>query len=482
MSFDQFLAVSGIILTIFLWIFTPPKVKEYSQSITFFIGQKLLVYLVGDKIYAASFVLFFACNFIGFWFYGWRLPAIQFGSPISSPPLLLNDACSTIYFISAAVLLVGTVYRLIRRVVRPNEKIQVIAWEGWENDGLYHPNLTHNRRLTKRYLDFLLYLRGLGTVPVLYTSDKRPYDVLIADAEFLKIYGNEGRLYSIETFDQLNERWDHVTKFIRNDMQHFVRIGNQRRAIPCRWGFQEILVNQNLFQQKQHQCEYASLRIETLLKENENLHVGIWNWFLPTISVILATNGIPLSDAHSQSGNKVKDCLAPIMNPQWRHRIHLINKIDEISRKMRSDHVDIVYGAGSWALPYSEKSVVCLVPDAGVFTWTECAAILNDRVGSDSRASALIHHWLCDDTQKLLRYGPPSRALPAIGDILKDTYDNDEKHPASKTLRALLDEHLEPRDRHKIVPRHLPPGPIQIEWEHQWALFRDWLLSASAPS
>jgi hypothetical protein len=473
---DITLAILSIALSVVLWIITPKQVQDTVRRVFFYVGEAVLPGVVGDKVYAASFVVFLISNLIAYKYYGWRMPTIQFDPPTSVSLVLLNIAFPLSYFLSAIILSLGTAYRLIRKVVRPNEKIQVIAWEGWEDARLYHPNITFDKKLTTKYLDFLLYLRGLGTVPVLFTSDRRPYDVLVADAEFLKIYRTEDRLRNMETFAELNERWENTAPFIRDEMLPFIRLGGPRRAIPCRWGFQEVLAKDPLRQELVTAgLKYTSLRIEDLLRRHDNLNIGIWNWFLPSISTMLATHGVPLKQVHLQSGNQIKDCLQPIMDrPDWRHRIHLINRIEEIASKMRSEHVDIVYGAGSWALPYAETSIHCLVPDEGVFTWTECAAILNGD-GGNVRAAALIRHWLSDDTQKLLRAGNTSRSLPTIEAVLRDTYENDQGHPARPTLRLLLNEHLVPRAASKIFPRCLPDVTTQTEWEREWARFRDWL-------
>jgi hypothetical protein len=361
--------------------------------------------------------------------------------------------------------------------VGADDKLHVIAWEGWERENLYRRRLASGRKLTE-HLDFLLYIRAPAIIPKLFKPGKRYYDVLVADAEYIRRYADAGRLAHTEP--KLNAQWDRVADFIRKKVEDHVIVDSKRFAIPCRWGFQEILVRREAAKEVgiTERTKYSELKIEDIL-EHTDWKIGLWNWSLPSLCIILATNDVPLENAHKQTYNGILECLRPIVKvkDEWKRRVRFFDTIEDIHSKIRSDGIKIVYGAGSWALPQDFKvPMINITPAAGVLMWTECAAILQDTANiapaSMARAAGLIDHWLSVNTQKILRVSDPSSSLPANEEVLKATYEDRKfHHPALSTLRTLFDKDLQPTG--KIVARTLPSGPIQLEWEDAWAWFRN---------
>ncbi|MDE2133804.1 MAG: extracellular solute-binding protein [Alphaproteobacteria bacterium] len=377
----------------------------------------------------------------------------------------------------------------------------VIAWLGWEEDRLYsRPSAT---TVSKEVLNFLTYARGFGAVPKLYSSNGVAFDLLIADMEYLPYYYKADRL-------------EDLTGLILPKFAPFINTlkgGETTRAgfvmgIPLRCGFQEILISNEvrdaLMPTRQVMLSYKDLKIEDILALDPTgqTKIGIWNWYLPALSVLLAVYGngaCHLDDVCRFDETEVRRVLDQIMSLGIANRLVFMNSVEEIYVTARDHNLAAVYGAGSWALPapfestqavsdanfIEECALLPAIPTEGLFAWIECATILSDSKSSDrNRAIELIKYWLSNETQKELMFGRTLRALPVTTEALQLARNNYRGVPPVLVLDQIVDHDLKMKHDVKIVPRRIPQTldgkvyradeRLRSAWEMAWYEFEQW--------
>jgi len=383
---------------------------------------------------------------------------------------------SATYIVGSFAMLLPAVVGIVVLTFRSHRKgrqIQVIAWKGWDDEEIYG----HFKRTLP---DFLLYERGFDTVPrVTYRSDE--FDVLVCDIEFLHRYHKSKQLADLAPLGAISDLWQKTIPIIRQKARVACQSDDGRilLGIPIQFGFQEILVNPTSFTgdfrailteapaTHQSKVSYSDFKLLDLLTKTNAL-IGIWNWYLPALSLLQLTEGVSLGDVSKAPGH-VEEITRFLCDPTHRSRFVLLNRLESVSQALEDGTVGVVLGAGSWAIPVNNSAqarIKPIVPREGLLMFINCATVLNSADAAPVRAVPLIQHWRNCRTQSKLCDNNTFRAIPVTQESFNELYGGTHAHPSLFTLTAMLTKDGEAHDTSKISLRELPTG--WRHWQECW--------------
>lgn len=344
---------------------------------------------------------------------------------------------------------------------RKSRHLQLIAWNGFNE-----PEIVKSYRGPR--LDILEYVRGIDRVTHLRYG-KSLFDVLISDVEFLTRHHDPHNLLFLDKLDY-EDFWD----LIPPELRFRVEAAGRCLGIPVRCGLNDIVVNSRGFEKALSKpptksgLSYRELSLSTIVN-NTDIRIGLWNWYLPTLGVLLLTEGVALNRVWDQKAVTVKAITDFIV--QHKHRFLLFDQPGDATRFLKANQVWTVLGAGGWLIPANAAergNLIALVPNEGVLMWVECAAIIDNREAHQAFSKDLIKHLLQPSTQHLLAERHAYRACPvtvsAIRDLSKDmdwvqTFNIDRIFDFDSTKNLPLKD--------KVVLRELPKDEWR-NWESCW--------------
>lgn len=369
------------------------------------------------------------------------------------------------------------------------KRIQVIAWKGWEEPDLHKEQADQ--------MDMLLYERGFDRLPNLEYGGN-PFDLLVVDLAYVRMNHSYRRIKDMSSYGH-DSLWNKLPVFIQSLAGSICRRGTgERLAVPVEFGFSELLVCPSKFSgelgdtlKELHSCHaswvrgdaelppptlsYKDFELNKLLADYPDLKIGLWDWYLPSILHLLLLDSRPdeqierrgIAEAVASGSDLVNRALKPILT----HKSGVFKTIGDpkaITADIREGKLHMVIGSGSSALPLgNRKNVDCvpIVPREGVFTWMNCATIVNECDQGDDGVRSLLEAWFSSETQKSLSESDEYRALPAVMSVFDDLL---ETHPALPTLYQVThtNDHRA-RFVDELPARDVPRSSFRL-WQHAW--------------
>ena len=376
---------------------------------------------------------------------------------------------SLFFFILMSIILICTIIAFIKYIddlSYPNKKkgVNLIAWEGFGED----PITEDFKSGKKTPLDVLEYVRGLDRLTTL-KYNRLLFDVLIADIEYLRLHNVSNRLVKLEDSDFKN-LWEKIP----NSLQIPIREQGELLGIPVRCGLNDIVLNLELSKdQLPNQTialleatsgpnypglSYSDFSLEKLLVNNSDRKIGLWNWYLPTLSVLLLTKGIsPIEKIWQQTQQTIEEITEDIVKN--RNKFLLYDTPERATFGLENNEVWILFGGGTCLLPGDSelrKKFKSVIPEQGAILWVECASMLADSELSKS----FIDFILQKDVQCKLANRRAYRACPVTIEALSSM---DAKAAELAGKSAIFEfNNLRP----KIKIRQLPSN--WRAWEDCW--------------
>jgi hypothetical protein len=403
-------------------------------------------------------------------------------------------------------------YRGYIRKKRRMKKVNIVAWQGWEESALYPGDRGRAFWLSKELLDFLVYNRGLSNLPLLFSVEegrKHTFDVMVVDAEYLPNYYKEpSRLYDLSDRNVCTSNghplfpscWNTQAPFIRHLYDPILRPEGQRLyGVPIRFGFQEPLLNERMASRLLRKCGKDSLCYRDIAplevaRGDPTVKLIFWDWHLPSLSVLLLTAGVPLEQVTACGEKEIEEILGPLTtDPKICRRCVFLDTLEEIERQIHSGIDMIIYGVPgssflgtrphSRSAPDSQRIVPVRSKKEGVFVWCEVAALQagnahNGSVLHDPKprpeAVDVLKHWLSAETQMHLANQKPLASLTPAQGTLRQLLQQQEWPENLRTLLEIVDQHdLELLPDAKVQPRMMPEDPVLAqEWIDCWSKFR----------
>jgi hypothetical protein len=139
------------------------------------------------------------------------------------------------------------------------------------------------------------------------------------------------------------------------------RVSGEHLGIPIRFGLNDIVVNYATAPSLltpgagRPNLSYQDFQLSKLIHQPD-LKIGLWNWYLPTLAVLLLTEGVSIRDLWQEkaSGKQIQQVASIITgNPE---RFICFDQPEIASDFLVEGRVATVLGGGGWLMPlHSEK-------------------------------------------------------------------------------------------------------------------------------
>jgi len=382
-----------------------------------------------------------------------------------------------VVFFVCLVVAVSVGYDLLK-----GSGVHVIAWDGYEEASIYAPGKKRSKP------QFLTYLRPIDDLPPLDLRNgvRCEFDGLVIDIELLSRFRkmrtpqNNDILHSIDQ-KHLNAaiHRNEGTKTPLHDVAHQLITGiavdgQAIYGVPLRMGFQEILCRQDVLQRligaerfakvkavkrdaavkiyspaasetTADDFSHADFNVDVLI--STGLRVGLWHWYLPTLTTLALTLESNPKDTDFLDG---ADAQAAIERLGTHDSVHLLYSSEQIQRSLTSDAekdrpVDIVLGAGSWALreDTEQGKVAIVVPVDKLPVFIDCCSLLNERSQDNPRhfrrqqCIKWLLHMLTDRAQLELCSKAQYQAIPVTKPALDRMLANSSKPWIAEVWNAI---------------------------------------------
>ncbi len=296
-------------------------------------------------------------------------------------------------------------------------KAHIIAWDGYEEPDIYKP-------IMSRKPQFLTYLQPMDNLPLidLRNGSWHNFDGIVLDLELIPRFRSgrtrQGKLLldEIKRKDITNAMdGDSESKFplhtiCQRQVSGIATDGKAKYAVPLRMGFQELLcrtdalkmiLGSNKFGRlKPHKLNtkvkiyspvetkdtsdniyHKDFSIQRIL-ECDSLRIGLWHWYLPTFTSLSLMAGKKNNEMDFFSDENSRKTLDLIISNSSRFRI--LQSSSDVQISLTSDRnedrpVDIVIGAGSWALSRNSlpKDIAMIIPSDGLPVFIDCFTLVN---------------------------------------------------------------------------------------------------------
>ena len=300
--------------------------------------------------------------------------------------------------------------------IKPETKrLQLIAWDGFNEDEV------KSSFSSKPRPDILEYVRGVEKVTHLKYEGSL-FDVLIADVEFLTRHNLGQKLLSLQG-PHYEPLWDKIPLALRMQIKN---AGNQL-GIPVRCGLNAIIINTRAAEKvlgNPHISSYSDLQLSKILPvSTTQCRIGIWNWYLPSLSILLLTEDrISLQNVWAQPLGKIKTIIDIMVDINNRDKFLLLDDPKDATDHLVNGDVWVIPGGAGWLMPLESerrKDLKVIVPQEGAIMWVECAAIIRNPEGGEDLSRGLIQHYLESKTQLLLAQRRAYRTCPVTTEALR---------------------------------------------------------------
>ena len=366
--------------------------------------------------------------------------------------------------------------------------VQVIAWHGWEENEIWEG-------MRKQKPDILTYV-GSFELPSRLMYRNSLFDVIVADLEFLPGYFAGAAIMNLKNFlksPSENITWrthfDNTVGLLNENEKLIITEVADRSdkfvmGLPMEFAFQEILLNDKakklLIQEERdrllphHDCppylrplSYKTFGLNALL-EKEDLKIGLWNWYLPTLSILLLIEGSDIANLWN-TGASVRPIIDKIKDHKDQFR--LLDDQRSVYASFKSG-IDIVLGAGSWALPNRDAGseyILQVIPKEGIIAWATAAAVLNRPDAGKGVIHGLLDYLRTSKAQTAITEGNERRSLAAEKSVFKQQLT--QMHPLSESAKILLGENGNVKYKDDVRFRQKPKD--WFHWESVWRELQD---------
>ena len=166
---------------------------------------------------------------------------------------------------------------------------------------------------------------------------------------------------------------------------------------------------------------YSNVRLSTILPQcTAQCRIGLWNWYLPTLSILLLTEGIGLKNIWSQLGTTIRTITDTIVNNK--DKFLLLDDPTDATNHLVSGDIWIIPGGAGWLMPLDEsrrQNLEVIVPKEGAIMWIESASIIRNPEGNEVLSRTLIEYLLESKTQIQLAQRRAYRTCPVSTEALQ---------------------------------------------------------------
>lgn len=330
------------------------------------------------------------------------------------------------------------------------QQLRVLAWVGYDEREFLDP--------IKQALgvDIVVktYVGGDQMYSLLNSAPPHTYDVVVVDAEYGRKLFNEGRLNSLD-----KEVWSGPDLFEPFSRGEPAREGDSVYGAVVRWGALGLVYNRNKVSAEQAQ-DYGVLWSPELAG-----HVGIFDWYLPSMGVISRYQGH--ATPYALSAEQLSEVRAALLKLRPGVRTIHQNTGDVIS-DLRNEEVYITPGIGEWAaavLAEEGKPIDWSVPKQGGVMWVEALAI-----PEASRHQELAKRFIAvvRQPQHLARLAWRKAYHSQV--TVKGAYQHLPAERRQLLKAENLDELQQLIDRLSI--RQLPSNTSESDWLRVWTEFK----------
>lgn len=397
---------------------------------------------------------------------GWRMAAgflliiagiiLPLVNPV--PEVLKNKFPIIVWCMPWLLIFCGIWFLVLVFVQRKKRGLQLIAWNGFNEREVRSP-------YKKSRLDVLEYVRGIEKVTHLKYEGSL-FDVLIADVEFLKRHDIGRKLLPL-TGTNYEPLWNNIPLSLRMAISER---GNNL-GIPIRCGLNAIIINKDMAREifkGNTITSYKDLQLSKILSEcTDKRRIGLWNWYLPTLSILLLTEGKPLNEnlwGLPNLENDLRRITDSIVDNNNKEKFLLLNDPKNATDHLIEKDVWIILGGAGWLMPLESsrrKNLEVIIPTEGAIMWVECASIIRNPEGNETLSRSLIEYLLESTTQIQLAQRRAYRTCPV-------TIEAFQSLPAH--MGDVVDFHRIFDANYNLQPyitlRNLPDN--WRTWEHYW--------------
>ena len=391
------------------------------------------------------------------------LVLLDHGGAFKSPAVVIG--CILVLTAFAGFLFLSGV-RSAPTITQPSHKrIQLIAWSGFSEPEVVRPYEVS----AETRLDVLEYVRGVEKVTHL-RHEGSLFDVLISDVEFLTRHHIGFKLQSLLNSPEYAPLWDKVVPSLASAVK---QVG-KGLGIPVRFGLNDVVVNvkaapqpiREMIERNDPDISYTHFKLQNLVKHaNPGCRIGLWNWYLPTLTQLLLTDGVSIDEVALQGRDRIQK-LTDYISHNDAYFV-LCDEPDIATQYLIDRKVWIILGVGGAFLPpvaHGRDELRAIFPKEGGVLFVECAAVIRNPRGSEALSRGYLEHLLNVDTQLLLSHRQSYRTSPVTKEALAHVSEQDyERLNLHRVFNNRDDFTLAPN----VVLRKLPTA-FWREWENCW--------------
>lgn len=282
-------------------------------------------------------------------------------------------------------------------------RLLVVSWPGYtEQQSLIH------------FSDFkvlpITYVRGIDRATRFRVESELP-DILIVDIELYELAAENVPLCRVDSY-AFHPHAQRISKCVK-ELQG---IHTTDHFLPLRMGMNALA--------------YSKIRWGKTVPEDYNVLfdankcpkgadcIGIWNWYLPTMSILFLAMGKRMEDISAFTFEETVTLLAELTEflkiCNFQRRISAFyNHVDGLINDLESGLVSLVPAGGGWAFrPKGPRGtqqdlVDCVVPPAGAFVWIEGAVVVDKGAIRNQWSTQFLCRLLEDDAQESICLNGP---------------------------------------------------------------------------
>jgi spermidine/putrescine transport system substrate-binding protein len=302
-------------------------------------------------------------------------------------------------------------------------------------------------------VNFKTYIGGDQMFSI-FTHSKGLYDVVVADPEYIAKLHAAGRIVELNPADyEFKENFTTFQKF------PLASIDGKLYAVPVHWGSNGLVYNTKYITGR----EAESYKI--LFDPKVKGHVGIWDWYLPSLGVLSRSLGN--TDPYNLTDEQF-DALkrrAAELRPQVA-AIH--PNVPDMLSALANEQTWIVPAGGEWVaaiLQAQGKPIDWSVPKEGGVLWAETLTIANDAPHPDL-AKLYIQWSQTPEAQARLSQVKANYANVANAkayELLPEAHKDLLKIHNAADAEALLS---------RLSIRTLPQKQSEDAWQDAWDVFK----------
>jgi len=329
------------------------------------------------------------------------------------------------------------------------KEMNLLCWPGYEESKLISI-------FEKKYgvkVNYKVYIGGDQMFSI-FTHSHEQYDVVVSDSEYVAKLLAADRISALDPGD-----YDFSSYF--EPFKHFppVYLGGKLYGVLVHWGSNGLVYNTT--QMTKEEATSYSILWDQKMKG----HVGIWDWYLPSMGVLSRATGN--ADAYQISDGAFAAFKAKLMS--LRPQVGAIFPTPpEMLSALANEEAWIVPAGGEWVaavLQAQGKPIDWSVPKEGGILWSEALTIAKD--APHPTIAKLYIQWMqSPEAQALLsQAGAIQAQVPNAKayDLMPANHKAELKVANASDALALLS---------RLSIRTLPQNQSEGVWQDAWSSFK----------